>query len=111
MIKPTKWRLRTATENPARTDFRHAILVADIEDVITLIDIMNSEDSYWLQAPNPDGDEELFLHGKSVQTIHVMLAKDVLTPERSEIILAAHQDGNVENETQWYLSPEYMTTR
>jgi predicted aspartyl protease len=56
MIKPTKWRLRTATGEPAKvhgevkvqvtlgsTNFNHQMLVADIkEEVIIGMDIMNS---------------------------------------------------------------------
>ena len=55
MMKPTKWRLRTATGDPAKvhgevkvkvtlgsTNFKHQMLVADIkEKVIIGMDIMN----------------------------------------------------------------------
>ncbi|KAJ8945288.1 hypothetical protein NQ318_002745 [Aromia moschata] len=109
-ITPTSWRLRTATGDPAtirgetnvtivigNVSFEHRALVAEIEDELILgMDIMNTK-GFELDFKNnvlKINGEEIVLHRKTEETIRVVLAKDTAVPERSEMILDAHLDGN-----------------
>ncbi|KAJ8951707.1 hypothetical protein NQ318_012557 [Aromia moschata] len=109
-ITPTSWRLRTATGDPAtirgetnvtivigNVSFEHRALVAEIEDELILgMDIMNTK-GFELDFKNnvlKINGEEIVLHRKTEETIRVVLAEDTAVPERSEMILDAHLDGN-----------------
>ncbi|KAJ8946965.1 hypothetical protein NQ318_015903 [Aromia moschata] len=109
-ITPTSWRLRTATGDPAtirgetnitivigNVSFEHRALVAEIEDELILgMDIMNTK-GFELDFKNnvlKINGEEIVLHRKTEETIRVVLAEDTAVPERSEMILNAHLDGN-----------------
>ncbi|KAJ8951356.1 hypothetical protein NQ318_009292 [Aromia moschata] len=109
-ITPTSWRLRTATGDPAtirgetnvtivigNVSFEHRALVAEIEDELILgMDIMNTK-GFKLDFKNnvlKINGEEIVLHRKAEETIRVVLAEDTAVPERSEMILDAHLDGN-----------------
>ncbi|KAJ8939474.1 hypothetical protein NQ318_022528 [Aromia moschata] len=109
-ITPTSWRLRTATGDPAtirgetnitivigNVSFEHRALVAEIEDELILgMDIMNTK-GFELDFKNnvlKINGEEIILHRKTEETIRVVLAEDTAVPERSEMILDAHLDGN-----------------
>ncbi|KAJ8943564.1 hypothetical protein NQ318_008267 [Aromia moschata] len=109
-ITPTSWRLRTATGDPAtirgetnvtivigNVSFEHRALVAEIEDELILgMDIMNTK-GFKLDFKNnvlKINGEEIILHRKTEETIRVVLAEDTAVPERSEMILDAHLDGN-----------------
>ncbi|KAJ8949268.1 hypothetical protein NQ318_022782 [Aromia moschata] len=109
-ITPTSWRLRTATGDPAtirgetnitivigNVSFEHRALVAEIEDELILgMDIMNTK-GFELDFKNnvlKINSEEIVLHRKTEETIRVVLAEDTAVPERSEMILDAHLDGN-----------------
>ncbi|KAJ8945969.1 hypothetical protein NQ318_016797 [Aromia moschata] len=109
-ITPTSWRLRTATGDPAtirgetnvtivigNVSFEHRALVAEIEDELILgMDIMNTK-GFKLDFKNnvlKINGEEIVLHRKTEETIRVVLAEDTAVPERSEMILDAHLDGN-----------------
>ncbi|KAJ8937833.1 hypothetical protein NQ318_016713 [Aromia moschata] len=109
-ITPTSWRLRTATGDPAtirgetkitivigNVSFEHRALVAEIEDELILgLDIMNTK-GFELDFKNnvlKINGEEIVLHRKTEETIRVVLAEDTAVPERSEMILDAHLDGN-----------------
>ncbi|KAJ8953510.1 hypothetical protein NQ318_023633, partial [Aromia moschata] len=109
-ITPTSWRLRTATGDPAtirgetnvtivigNVSFEHRALVAEIEDELILgMDIMNTK-GFALDFKNnvlKINGEEIVLHRKTEETIRVVLAEDTAVPERSEMILDAHLDGN-----------------
>ncbi|KAJ8960511.1 hypothetical protein NQ318_013795 [Aromia moschata] len=109
-ITPTSWRLRTATGDPAtirgetnvtivigNVSFEHRALVAEIEDELILgMDIMNTK-GFELDFKNnvlKINGEEIVLHRKTEETIRVVLAQDTAVPERSEMILDAHLDGN-----------------
>ncbi|KAJ8946273.1 hypothetical protein NQ318_023123, partial [Aromia moschata] len=109
-ITPTSWRLRTATGDPAtirgetnvtivigNVSFEHRALVAEIEDELILgMDIMNTK-GFELDFKNnvlKINGEEIVLHRKTEETIRVVLAEDTEVPERSEMILDAHLDGN-----------------
>ncbi|KAJ8949265.1 hypothetical protein NQ318_022778 [Aromia moschata] len=109
-ITPTSWRLRTATGDLAtirgetnvtivigNVSFEHRALVAEIEDELILgMDIMNTK-GFELDFKNnvlKINGEEIVLHRKTEETIRVVLAEDTAVPERSEMILDAHLDGN-----------------
>ncbi|KAJ8948402.1 hypothetical protein NQ318_009910 [Aromia moschata] len=109
-ITPTSWRLRTATGDPAtirgetnitivigNVSFEHRALVAENEDELILgMDIMNTK-GFELDFKNnvlKINGEEIVLHRKTEETIRVVLAEDTAVPERSEMILDAHLDGN-----------------
>ncbi|KAJ8941537.1 hypothetical protein NQ318_010305 [Aromia moschata] len=109
-ITPTSWRLRTATGDPAtirgetnvtivigNVSFEHRALVAEIEDELILgMDIMNTK-GFELDFKNnvlKINGEEIVLHRRTEETIRVVLAEDTAVPERSEMILDAHLDGN-----------------
>ncbi|KAJ8936177.1 hypothetical protein NQ318_017057 [Aromia moschata] len=109
-ITPTSWRLRTATGDPAtirgetnvtivigNVSFEHRALVAEIEDELILgMDIMNTK-GFELDFKNnvlKINGEEIVLHRKTEETIRLVLAEDTAVPERSEMILDAHLDGN-----------------
>ncbi|KAJ8953486.1 hypothetical protein NQ318_023607 [Aromia moschata] len=109
-ITPTSWRLRTATGDPAtirgetnvtivigNVSFEHRALVAEIEDELILgMDIMNTN-GFELDFKNnvlKINGEEIVLHRKTEETIRAVLAEDTAVPERSEMILDAHLDGN-----------------
>ncbi|KAJ8961269.1 hypothetical protein NQ318_008954 [Aromia moschata] len=109
-ITSTSWRLRTATGDPAtirgetnvtivigNVSFEHRALVAEIEDELILgMDIMNTK-GFELDFKNnvlKINGEEIVLHRKTEETIRVVLAEDTAVPERSEMILDAHLDGN-----------------
>ncbi|KAJ8960072.1 hypothetical protein NQ318_009514 [Aromia moschata] len=109
-ITPTSWRLRTATGDPAtirgetnitivigNVSFEHRALVAEIEDELILgMDIMNTK-GFELDFNNnvlKINGEEIVLHRKTEETIRIVLAEDTAVPERSEMILDAHLDGN-----------------
>ncbi|KAJ8949380.1 hypothetical protein NQ318_007476, partial [Aromia moschata] len=109
-ITPTSWRLRTATGDPAtirgetnvtivigNVSFEHRALVAEIEDELIIgMDIMNTK-GFELDFKNnvlKINGEEIVLHRKTEETIRVVLAEDTAVPERSEMILDAHLDGN-----------------
>ncbi|KAJ8946871.1 hypothetical protein NQ318_006781, partial [Aromia moschata] len=109
-ITPTSWRLRTATGDPAtirgetnvtivigNVSFEHRALVAEIEDELILgMDIMNTK-GFELDFKNnvlKINGEEIVLHRKTEETIRVVLAEDTAVPERSDMILDAHLDGN-----------------
>jgi predicted aspartyl protease len=110
MIKPTKWRLRTATGEPAKvhgevkvqvtlgsTNFKHQMLVADIkEEVIIGMDIMNSRGFQldFKRGTLTVNNEEVVLHGKSDEVVSLLLGEDTSIPERSEMILLACLDDN-----------------
>ncbi|KAJ8956462.1 hypothetical protein NQ318_010776 [Aromia moschata] len=109
-ITPTSWRLRTATGDPAtirgetnvtiiigNVSFEHPALVAEIEDDLILgMDIMNTK-IFELDFKNnvlKINGEEIVLHRKTEETILVVLAEDTAVPERSEMTLDAHLDGD-----------------
>ncbi|KAJ8944725.1 hypothetical protein NQ318_007938 [Aromia moschata] len=109
-ITSISWRLRTATGDPAtirgetnvtivigNVSFEHRALVAEIEDELILgMDIMNTK-GFELDFKNnvlKINGEEIVLHRKTEETIRVVLAEDTAVPERSEMILDAHLDGN-----------------
>ncbi|KAJ8948303.1 hypothetical protein NQ318_020790, partial [Aromia moschata] len=109
-ITPTSWRLRTATGDPAtihgetnvtivigNVSFEHRALVAEIEDELILgMDIMNTK-GFELDFKNnvlKINGEEIVLYRKTEETIRVVLAEYTAVPERSEMILDAHLDGN-----------------
>ncbi|KAJ8942434.1 hypothetical protein NQ318_006237, partial [Aromia moschata] len=77
--------------------FEHRALVAEIEDELILgMDIMNTK-GFELDFKNnvlKINGEEIVLHRKTEETIRVVLAEDTAVPERSEMILDAHLDGN-----------------
>ncbi|KAJ8953318.1 hypothetical protein NQ318_012112 [Aromia moschata] len=110
-ITPTSWRLRTATGDPAtirgetnvtivigNVSFEHRALVAEIEDELILgMDIMNTK-GFELDFKNnvlKINGEEIVLHRKTEETIRLCTGRGyTAVPERSEMILDAHLDGN-----------------
>ncbi|KAJ8961019.1 hypothetical protein NQ317_009071 [Molorchus minor] len=108
-VKPTPWRLRTATGQPAtiygevgvifnigNTCFNGQVLVADIEDELILgMDIMNTKGFKldFKRGVLQINEEEVVLHGRTEERVRVVLAEDSSLSERCEAILYACPDG------------------
>ena len=108
-IRPTKWKLRTATGEPAAihgevdvkiiigsTLIQHPALIADIEDEVILgMDIMSSKDFElnFKRGVLKINGEEVVLQTRKDEAIRVILATDTQIPERSEVILEGSLDG------------------
>lgn len=120
-IAPTKWRLRTATGQAAtvkgeisvtfnigNTSFQHPVLVADIEDEVILgMDVMNSKGfKLDLQRSVLEiNDEELVLHRRNEGVVRIILAEDVILPERSEVILDGKFNTKVDHGSIFLVEP------
>ncbi|KAJ8953535.1 hypothetical protein NQ317_018314 [Molorchus minor] len=106
-VKPTPWRLRTATGQPAtihgevgvafnigNTCFNGQVLVADIEDELILgIDIMNTKGF------------KLDSNGETEERVRVVLAEDSSISERCEAILYACPDGRYDEGSIMMVEP------
>ncbi|KAJ8974766.1 hypothetical protein NQ317_008205 [Molorchus minor] len=102
-VKPTPWRLRTATGQPAtihgevgvtfnigNTCFNGQVLVADIEDELILgMDIMNTKGFKldFKRGVLQINEEEVVLHGRTEERVRVVLAEDSSISERCEATL------------------------
>lgn len=112
-VLPTKWKLRTATGDLAvihgevdvnltigNITIRHRTLVADIQDELILgMDIMNTKgfELDFIRGVLKINGEEIVLHQKCEETVRVILADDVLIPERCEMVLGALFEQEVKN--------------
>ncbi|KAJ8911547.1 hypothetical protein NQ315_012800, partial [Exocentrus adspersus] len=120
-IRPTQWRLRTATGHSAtihgeaevtftigNNSFNHRVLVADIEDEVILgVDIMNSK-GFQLDFEHgvlKINEEEVVLHGRTEERVRVILAEDTSIAERCEEIINGYPDGRFDDGRIMMLEP------
>ncbi|KAJ8937745.1 hypothetical protein NQ318_009155 [Aromia moschata] len=91
-ITPTSWRLRTATRDPAtiRGETNVTIVIGNVSFEHRALGFELDFKNNVLKI----NGEEIVLHRKTEETIRVVLAEDTAVPERSEMILDAHLDGN-----------------
>ncbi|KAJ8955655.1 hypothetical protein NQ317_004479 [Molorchus minor] len=120
-VKPTPWRLRTATGQPAtihgevgvtfnigNTCFNGQVLVADIEDELILgMDIMNTKGFKldFKRGVLQINEEEVVLHGRTEERVRVVLAEDSSISERCEAILYACPDGRYDEGSIMMVEP------
>ncbi|KAJ8974284.1 hypothetical protein NQ317_013173 [Molorchus minor] len=120
-VKPTPWRLRTATGQPAtihgevgvtfnigNTGFNGQVLVADIEDELILgMDIMNTKGFKldFKRGVLQINEEEVVLHGRTEERVRVVLAEDSSISERCEAILYACPDGRYDEGSIMMVEP------
>ncbi|KAJ8980860.1 hypothetical protein NQ317_008919 [Molorchus minor] len=120
-VKPTPWRLRTATGQPAtihgevgvtfnigNTCFNGQVLVADIEDELILgMDIMNTKGFKldFKRGVLQINEEEVVSHGRTEERVRVVLAEDSSISERCEAILYACPDGRYDEGSIMMVEP------
>ncbi|KAJ8981797.1 hypothetical protein NQ317_006877 [Molorchus minor] len=120
-VKPTPWRLRTATGQPAtihgevgvtfnigNTCFNGQVLIADIEDELILgMDIMNTKGFKldFKRGVLQINEEEVVLHGRTEERVRVVLAEDSSISERCEAILYACPDGRYDEGSIMMVEP------
>ncbi|KAJ8983121.1 hypothetical protein NQ317_001865 [Molorchus minor] len=120
-VKPTPWRLRTATGQPAtihgevgvtfnigNTCFNGQVLVADIEDELILgMDIMNTKGFKldFKRGVLQINEEEVVLHGRTEERVRVVLAEDSSISELCEAILYACPDGQYDEGSIMMVEP------
>ncbi|KAJ8981048.1 hypothetical protein NQ317_018020, partial [Molorchus minor] len=121
LVKPTPWRLRTATGQPAtihgevgvtfnigNTCFNGQVLVADIEDELILgMDIMNTKGFKldFKRGVLQINEEEVVLHGRTEERVRVVLAEDSSISECCEAILYACPDGRYDEGSIMMVEP------